>query len=249
MKSNKLEELKNKIENLIYYISDLIDTNSYDNITLLEEVILTEISDLRIGVDLGRLKMPTKNIELVSMSYVKSGSITDDKLKELIIDVQEELYKLRNEIKYPNKLMEKIYPLMGCLSIFIAVGLFIFAAFKQKIIYWVFPIVFFIAFIICIVLTIKTTQSNLKFNKMFPNLPYEKCSYVFTMTKKDQDMLHIEYKNGFAIEVGFLEEINQYAIDVIKDQNWENIYQTFTVKKRFEIVYVLKELMLEIEVL
>ena len=38
---------------------------------------------------------------------------------------------------------------------------------------------------------------------MFPNLPYEKCSYVFTMTKKDQDMLHIEYKNGFAIEVGF----------------------------------------------
>ncbi len=111
MKSNKLEKLKNKIENLIYYISDLIDTNSYDNITLLEEVILTEISDLRIGVNLGRLKMPTKNIELVSMSYVKSGSITDDKLKELIIDVQEELYKLRNEIKYPHQIMEKIYPL------------------------------------------------------------------------------------------------------------------------------------------
>lgn len=247
MKSNKLEKLKNKIENLIYYISDLIDTNSYDNITLLEEVILTEISDLRIGVDLGRLKMPTKNIELVSMSYVKSGSITDDKLKELIIDVQEELYKLRNEIKYPHQIMEKIYPLLGCASIFISVGLFIFAAIEQKSIFWVLPIIFFIPFIVCIVLTIKTTQNNLKFSIMFPNLPYEKCSYVFTLTNNDQDILHIDFKNGYSIEVGFLEDINEYTIDVIKDKDWENIYQTFTVKKRFEIVYVLKELMLEIE--
>ena len=247
-KDIKYTILKNKVEELIYYLSDLIDdNNTNEDISLLVDEIFTEISNLRIGLELNSLKSITRNITLDSTVYIKEGKIKDEKLIALILSVQDELNNIKHIIKYPKKVWEKLYPLLGCISIIGSVILFIFAAIEKNLFCSIFVVLFFILFILCIVLTITTTQDNLKFSSIFSNLPYENCSLIYITKKNNKDSFFVKYKNGYAIAMNYYQDNDEYIINIFKDNNLNDILRSISVKKRYETIYVLKELMLEIE--
>ena len=70
-------QLKYKILDVINYSNELLENNSFDNMALLEDIILTEMNDLLMGIDSGNIVIPDYKLKLSSTHYITDGAITD----------------------------------------------------------------------------------------------------------------------------------------------------------------------------
>ena len=63
-------QLKKKILDVINYSNELLENNSFDNMALLEDIILTEMNDLLMGIDSGNIVIPDYKLKLSSTYYI-----------------------------------------------------------------------------------------------------------------------------------------------------------------------------------
>jgi len=97
--NDDFSQLKKKILDVINYSNELLENNSFDNMALLEDIILTEMNDLLMGIDSGNLVIPDYKLKLSSTYYITDGAITDKKLEQLLLIVQNEIYSIKESIK------------------------------------------------------------------------------------------------------------------------------------------------------
>ena len=107
-------QLKYKVLDVINYSNELLENNSFDNMALLEDIILTEMNDLLMGIDSGNIVIPDYKLKLSSTYYITDGAITDKKLEQLLLIVQNEIYSIKDSIKYLSTLLDvrhKVLPI------------------------------------------------------------------------------------------------------------------------------------------
>lgn len=244
-------QLKKKILDVINYSNELLENNSFDNMALLEDIILTEMNDLLMGIDSGNIVIPDYKLKLSSTYYITDGAITDKKLEQLLLIVQNEIYSIKDSIKYPKNYKIKDYIFSGLLGILVTPW-FVFLVLSLvygKTLHWILFVVMCLLILIDAIILIKIQNSIKKenYHNLFPNLPYEKCLYVCSDMFKDQDMFTVGFSNGYEIDLGYLEDDDIYVITIVKDHDWSNIIEEIEVKKRYDIAKTLKEKILEYE--
>lgn len=240
-KEKNYNQLYNKVNDVIDYTNKLITNNIYEDITILEDVILTEMNDLLFGIESNNLKLSNSKLELLSVYYITNGAVKDVELIRLLQDVQNEIYRIKNIIKHPInfKLYDEVLSfLLGALIMFL-ISFLILSITKNKLLFW---ILFFVLFVLLIADIIALVIIN-KFSKsqhyIFCNLPYEKCLYSSEYEYKGEDILTIGLNNNFQIDLGYMESLDEYVITIIKDGNWSDIIEEIKVGKRYNIEKIL----------
>ena len=64
-----------------------------------------------------------------------------------------------------------------------------------------------------------------------------RCRYVEPL---GEDMIEVCYPNGFMIDAGYLEESGTFYINVIKNNDWVNIYKELPAKTEIELKNTLR---------
>jgi len=240
--------LNNKINDVINYTNKLIENNNHEDITLLEDVVLTEMNDLVLGIESNDLKLSYSNLKLLSTHYIIDGAIKDLELIRLLQDVQNEIYRIKDIVKHPInlKLYDNIFSFALGILIMPSISFLILGITENKIVFWISFIVFMCFLILDIIVLFKISKMNERQHHIFPNLPYEKCLFVHEFEYKNQDMLSIGLINNYEIDLGYIESVDEYIITVIKDGNWTNIIEEVKVKKRYNVEKILKDRINEI---
>ena len=76
------------------------------------------MNDLLMGIESGNIVIPDYKLKLSSTHYITDGAITDKKLEHLLLIVQNEIYSIKESIKYPKnyKIIDHIFSgLLGML--------------------------------------------------------------------------------------------------------------------------------------
>ncbi len=193
---NKYGKLKSDIIALKEYIGERYGSDL--NIRI--DVLLTETNDLLLGIARGQLCMPYKELLLgATWSSLDGAYDFDDKLRELICKIQNDIY---------------------------AVKKFIVVLAKYK---WL----------------ISHKKIN-EINWLFPNLEC-KTGKLRCISYIDEDMLEIEFPNGYGIDLGFVKNDNVYVITIVKDDNWADIIEEHHIKLRSDVEELLQNLIYKYE--
>lgn len=72
-------------------------------------------------------------------------------------------------------------------------------------------------------------KKNESINWLFPNLDC-KNEYIQCIAYQDEDMLEINFPNGYVIDLGFYD--GAYVITITKDDDWTNIIEEKRIKLR-----------------
>ena len=104
-----------------------------------------------------------------------SGAITDKKLEQLLLIVQNEIYSIKESIKYPKNYKIKYHIFSGLLGILVTPW-FVFLVLSLvygKTLYWILFAVMCLLILIDAIILIKIQNSIKKenYHNLFPNLP------------------------------------------------------------------------------
>lgn len=234
------------VTQIISYTNELLHDSSYQDKTLLEDVILIEMNDLLLGIENGQIYLPDTRC-LGSTYYVTDGAIKEKILVDLIHELQEALDKNKYVKKHSTgRLAEHILSAgMGVLTaptlVFLVLAIF------EKPIFWGL----FAASIILVAATIVAlclnAKKRIKWNyQLFPNLPYQNCQSVALVGYKDEDILVIRYDH-VAINLGYNDD--KYFIIVLKRNvpPSKSVIEKIEVEKRYLVERVLFETMKKYE--
>ena len=240
-------QLKNKILLLIDYVKNLIKEKKVSNVNLLEDVILTEMYDLLFGIDSGKLIIPNTTLLLDSMYHVTDGAVEDPCLANLVKDVQNEIYQVKAIIDSPRKLRMYDHIASAVLGLFILPSIvsFVYIFIEKQLIFLLLFLFTFIVIIVDIIYLFKISKNKNRYHYLFPNLAYGNCLYVVECEYKGEDILELGFSNGYQIDLGYIEEENNYVITIIKDENWNNIIEEIKIEKRYEVQAMLINKILE----
>ena len=62
-----------------------------------------------------------------------------------------------------------------------------------------------------------------------------------------EDLLQVEYPNGFIIDVGWYGEKNGFIVNVIKDSDWENPVGRYAAVSKSEMFHLVIKSIIEVE--
>ena len=235
------------VNQIISHTNDLISDSSCQSKTLLEDIVLTEMNDLLLGIENGQIYLADSRC-LGSTHYVTGGAIQDEKLASLISTLQKELDKNKYVKKHDTgRLTENI--LDGVLGLFICPTIiFAVLAIFETPIFWGF----FAGSIILLAATIVArcfhAKNRTKWNyQLFPNLPYQNCLYVFMIEYKAEVILTIGYDH-VEIDLGYIEDDDKYFITVAtRNTGYCEIIEKIEIEKRYLVERVLLETMKKYE--
>ena len=94
------------INQLISYTNELLHDSSCQDKTLLEDIVLTEMNDLLLGIENGQIYLADSR-RLTSTYYVTDGAIQDKKLARLISMLQKELDEVL--LRYYFEVLHEVY--------------------------------------------------------------------------------------------------------------------------------------------
>jgi len=60
------------------------------------------------------------------------------------------------------------------------------------------------------------------------------------LEKLGEDMLEVHYENGYAIDVGFIENLDSFFVTITKDNDWVNIEKELEAKTADDLKLQLK---------
>ena len=87
------------VNQIISRTNELLLDSSYQDKTTLEDIVLTEMNDLLLGIEQGQIYLFDAKY-LKSTRYTKSGTIQDKNLSTLIFTLQEEFHKNKHVKKH-----------------------------------------------------------------------------------------------------------------------------------------------------
>ena len=237
------------VNQIISYTNELLHDSSCQDKTLLEDIVLTEMNDLLLGIENGQIYLADSRC-LGSTYYVTDGAIQDKKLASLISMLQKELDKNKCVKKHNSgRLLQHV--LSAALGLFLApVGIILpLAIIFQSPLLWglvAISMTFFVATIVALCLNSKRKiKEGWQF---FPNLPYQNCQDVITIDYKDEDIMVIQYDH-VAIDLGYIENDDKYFITVLKRNvsPSKSIIEEIEVEKRYLVERVLLDVMKKYE--
>ena len=237
------------VNQIISYTNELLHDSSCQDKTLLEDIVLTEMNDLLLGIENGQIYLADSRC-LGSMYYVTDGAIKEKILIDLIHELQEALDKNKHVKKHnTGRLLQHV--LSAALGLFLAPVVIILplAIIFQSSLLWglvAISMTFFVATIVALCLNSKRKiKEDWQF---FPNLPYQNCQDVITIDYKDEDIMVIQYDH-VAIDLGYIENDDKYFITVLKRNVPPNksVIEKIEVEKRYLVERVLFEAMKKYE--
>lgn len=235
------------VNQIISHTNELLSDSSCQYKTLLEDIVLTEMNDLLLGIENGQIYLADSRC-LGSTHYVTDGAIEDKKLASLISTLQRELDKNKYVKKHgTGRLTENI--LDGVLGLFICPTIiFAVLAIFETPIFWGFFAGSIILLAATIVVRCFNAKNRTKWNyQLFPNLPYQNCQYVFMIEYKGEDILTIGYGH-VEIDLGYFEDDDIYCIYVTKRNTaCHVIIEEIEIEKRYLVERVLLETMKKYE--
>ena len=235
------------VNQIISHTNELLHDSSCQDKTLLEDIVLTEMNDLLLGIENGQIYLADSRC-LGSMHYVTDGAIKEKILIDLIHELQEALDKNKHVKKHnTGRLLEHILSAgMGILTaptlVFLVLAIF------ENLIFWGFFAVSTILLVATIVALCLNAKKRIKWNyQLFPNLPYQNCQYVFMIEYKGEDILTIGYGH-VEIDLGYFEDDDIYCIYVTKRNTaCHVIIEEIEIEKRYLVERVLLETMKKYE--
>ena len=231
------------VNQIISHTNDLISASSCQDKTLLEDIVLTEMNDLLLGIENGQIYLADSRC-LGSTYYVTDGAIQDKKLANLICTLQEELDKNKYVKKHgTGRLLEEI--LDGVLGLLVApIVIFAVLAVFENPIFWGFLAGSIILLVVTIVARCFNAKNRTKWNyQLFPNLPYQNCLYVFMIEYKAEVILTIGYDH-VEIDLGYIEDDDKYFITVAtRNTGYYEIIEEIEAEKRYLVESVLLDVM------
>ena len=236
------------VNQIISYTNELLHDSSCQDKTLLEDVVLTEMNDLLLGIENGQIYLADSRC-LGSTYYVTDGAIKEKILIDLIHELQEALDKNKHVKKHnTGRLLEHILSAgMGILTaptlVFLVVAIF------ENLIFWGFFAVSTILLVATIVALCLNAKKRIKWNyQLFPNLPYQNCQSVVLVGFKDEDILVIGYDH-VAIDLGYIENDDKYFITVLKRNvsSSKSIIEEIEIEKRYLVERALLDVMKKYE--
>ena len=87
------------VNQIISRTNELLLDSGYQDKTTLEDIVLTEMNDLLLGIEQGQIYLFDAKY-LKSTRYTKSGIIQDENLSTMIFELQEELSKNKHVKKH-----------------------------------------------------------------------------------------------------------------------------------------------------
>lgn len=236
------------VNQIISHTNELLSDSSCQYKTLLEDIVLTEMNDLLLGIENGQIYLADSRC-LGSTYYVTDGAIEDKKLASLISMLQRELDKNKYVKKHnTGRLLDHILSAgVGILSLSSFVFL-IYAIFENSAAWGLFSISMTL-FVATVVAICRNNKKKIKWNyQLFPNLPYQNCQNVIMAGYKDEDILVIQYDN-VAIDLGYIEEDDKYYIIILKKrvQPSKSIIEKIAVEKRYLVERALLDVMKKYE--
>lgn len=236
------------VNQIISHTNDLISDSSCQDKTLLEDIVLTEMNDLLLGIENGQIYLADSRC-LGSTYYVTDGAIKEKFLIDLIHELQEALDKNKHVKKHnTGRLLEHILSAGVGILVASAFVFLIYAIFQNPVVWGLFAISIslFVATIVALCLNAK---KRIKWNyQLFPNLPYQNCQSVALVGYKDEDILVIGYDH-VAIDLGYIENDDRYFITVLKKNVLpsKSIIEEIEVEKRYLVERVLFKTMKKYE--
>ena len=235
------------VNQIISHTNELLSDSSCQYKTLLEDIVLTEMNDLLLGIENGQIYLADSRC-LGSTYYVTDGTIEDKKLASLISTLQRELDKNKYVKKHgTGQLTENI--LDGILGLFICPTIaFAALAIWENPIFWGFFAGSIILLAATIVARCFNAKNRTKWNyHLFPNLPYQNCQYVFMIGYKDEDILTLGYDH-VEIDLGYIENDDKYFINVTTiNTGYCEMLEEITVEKRYLVERALLDVMKKYE--
>ena len=236
------------VNQIISHTNQLLLDSSCQDKTLLEDIVLTEMNDLLLGIENGQIYLADSRC-LGSTYYVTDGAIKEKILIDLIHELQEALDKSKYVKKHnTGRLLEHILSAGVVILVPSAFVFLIYAIFQNPVVWGLFAISIslFVATVVALCLNAK---KRIKWNyQLFPNLPYQNCQNVTMVSYQDEDILVIEYDN-VAINLGYIENEDRYFITVLKKNVLpsKSIIEEIKVEKRYLVERVLFETMKKYE--
>ncbi len=235
------------VNQIISHTNELLSDSSCQYKTLLEDIVLTEMNDLLLGIENGQIYLADSRC-LGSTYYVTDGAIQDEKLASLISTLQKELDKNKYVKKHgTGRLTENI--LDGVLGLFICPTIiFAVLAIFETPIFWGFFAGSIILLVVTIVARCFNAKNRTKWNyRLFPNLPYQNCQSVALLSYNDEDILVIGYDH-VVIDLGYIEDDDKYFITVeTRNTGYYEIIEEIEVEKRYLVERVLLKTMKKYE--
>lgn len=236
------------VNQIISYTNELLHDSSCQSKTLLEDIVLTEMNDLLLGIENGQIYLADSRC-LGSTYYVTDGAIKEKILIDLIHELQENLDKSKYVKKHnTGRLLEHILSAgVGILwpSAFVFL---IYAIFQNPVVWGLFAISISL-FVATVVALCFNSKKSIKYNyQLFPNLPYQNCKSVIMTGYKDEDILVIGYDH-VEINLGYIENEDRYFITVLKKNLLpsKSIIEEIEVEKRYLVERVLFKTMKKYE--
>jgi len=242
-------EYKNIYEIIIQIINQteyLLSVDSYENKSFLEDIVLTEMNDLLLGIEQNQIYMTNSGYLLATRYLDTDGAIKDERLRILISELQGEIYKNKQFIKYYNYKHSRLDTGLSAVLGMLGSPMIIFPALaisEKKSIYWILSVLTAICAGTVVIALIHVSKRDRKRNtwcSLFPNLPVNDWDYVFSMDFKDEDMLTIGNKNSIEFNLGYFEKNNKYYIS-IRERNVT--VEEIEISKRYLIEKILFEKM------
>jgi hypothetical protein len=236
------------VNQIISCTNDILLNSDCSNRDVLEDIVLTEMNDLLLGIENGQIYL-TDTRCLASTYYVTDGAVKEKPLIDLIHELQENLDKSKYVKKHSTgRLLEHILSAgVGILGPSAFVFL-IYAIFQNPVAWGLFAISISL-FVATFVALCFNSKKRIKYNyQLFPNLPYQNCKSVIMTGYKDEDILLIQYDH-VAINLGYIENEDKYLITVLKRNVTpsKSIIEIIEVKKRYWVERVLFEAMKKYE--
>ena len=236
------------VNQIISHTNELLSDSSYQYKTLLEDIVLTEMNDLLLGIENGQIYLADSRC-LGSTHYVTDGAIEDKKLASLISTLQIELDKNKYVKKHnTGRLLDPILRAGAGIVTPSAFVFLIYAIFENPVVWGLFAIsmTLFVADVVALCLNAK---KMIKWNyQLFPNLPYQNCQNVIMAGYKDEDILVILYDH-LAIDLGYIENEDKYLITVLKRNVTpsKSLIEIIEVGKRYLVERALLDVMKKYE--
>ena len=235
------------VNQIISHTNELLSDSSCQYKTLLEDIVLTEMNDLLLGIENGQIYLADSRC-LGSTYYVTDGAIQDKKLASLISTLQRELDKSKYVKKHnTGRLLEHILSAGVGIITPSAFAFLIYAIFQNPVVWGLFAIsmTLFVADVVALCLNAK---KRIKWNyQLFPNLPYQNCKSVIMIDYKDEDILTLGYDH-VEIDLGYFEDDDIYCIYVTKRNTaCHVIIEEIEIEKRYLVERALLDVMKKYE--
>ena len=236
------------VNQIISHTNGLIYDSGCQDKTLLEDIVLTEMNDLLLGIENGKIYLADSRC-LGSTYYVTDGAIEDKKLASLISTLQRELDKNKYVKKHnTGRLLDHILRAGVVILSPSSFVFLIYAIFENPAAWGLFSISMTL-FVATVVAICRNNKKNIKWNyQLFPNLPYQNCQNVIMAGYKDEDILVIQY-DDVVIDLGYIEDEDKYYIIILKKsvQPSKSIIEQIAVEKRYLVERVLLDVMKKYE--